>query len=189
MTASANLPIDEGYGIASLFFSDENDETEQTAEIKHDIEGLRDELKTIRDRMDHFEEKLAELISKKNEAPTHNLLLGPSAKSFSEIELPESGAPVENEQESVIGETELNQVFGDFDKPEEIDSLKRQLEDKLRNAEVEMSIQRARVFQQRAELEEMRLQLEQREQAIRKSVAKQSGEDRWDRHFGYVRKK
>lgn len=189
MTANANLPLDEGYGIASLFFSDESEESDQTGEIKQDIQGLREELKTIRDRMELFEDKLTDLVNKKSESPGHNMLLGPSAKSFSEIDLSDPAPELAEDQDGVIGETELNQVFDHLGKPEEIDSLKRQLEDKLRNAEVEMSIQRARVFQQRAELEEMRLQLEQREQAIRKSVAKQSEEDRWDRHFGFARKK
>ena len=56
-----------------------------------------------------------------------------------------------------------------------------------------MSIQRARVFQQKAELEEMKHQLELREQAIQEAVSAQEKQpdfsSRWSRQFDKFRKK
>lgn len=187
MTANLKSQLDEGYGIAALFLGDE-DNSNTDAEIKQDVEELQSELQLIRDRMKHFEEKFSGLIYEKNQPPSHNQLIGPTNKSFNELSNTDSDVVLDLPEQAAIGENELNQVFGNYEKPEEIDGLKRQLEEKLRSAEVEMSIQRARVFQQRAELEEMRLQLEQREAAIQKTVDNQTG-NRWDRHFGFARQK
>jgi hypothetical protein len=67
----------------------------------------------------------------------------------------------------------------------------RPLEDKLRQTEIEMSVQRARVFQQRAALEEIKLQLEQREATVRRSVDELNNSDpslRLQRHIEQIRR-
>lgn len=167
--------------------------------IRQEIEQMRLEIEKIKDRLEGFEEKLTACSSgpstPKNDVA--NILIGPisktvknsSSKSNTDSKVKQKNSDVP----PALGENEINKFFGEYVKCSEVDSIKKQLEEKLRHAEVEMSIQRARVFQQKAELEEMKMQLEEREAAIRKSVEDQqtSGDStkRWDRHFEFFRKK
>ncbi len=79
-----------------------------------------------------------------------------------------------------------------------IDALRAQLTSKLREAEIELSINRAKLSQQRASIEQMQADLERRETAIEaklEQVKKNGGSasgaekkrgimDRWKRHLG-----
>ncbi|QEG21160.1 prolipoprotein diacylglyceryl transferase [Mariniblastus fucicola] len=78
---------------------------------------------------------------------------------------------------------------------EKIEVLKEQLTSKLREAEIELSINRAKLSQQRASIEQMQADLERREAALaakleqsKKSITaaeKKTGlMDRWKRHLG-----
>ena len=67
-----------------------------------------------------------------------------------------------------------------------VDDLKQQLHDQLRNAEVEMALERARVFQQRAELEELRIKMKHDKKPLPQSDP--TPESRLDKHIGFVRR-
>lgn len=82
----------------------------------------------------------------------------------------------------------------------DVDGLKAKLEEKLRKAEVELSINRAKISQQTVQLEQMQADLERREAALeqklqrQKTTSSESNEssqakgsglmDRWKRHLG-----
>ena len=82
--------------------------------------------------------------------------------------------------------------------PTTVDGLKEQLTAKLREAEIEMSINRAKLSQQRASLEQMQADLERREADLEAKLAqaktskpvpahnekKRGMMDRWKRHLG-----
>ena len=185
MSVDTNFSPDEGYGIAALFLEEEK-ENGMDSELRKEVNALRNQMESIQDRLNSFETKLNDLSSSKT-----NSVFGPINKLIDQESEPENFTTfeIDDTNEPTPAETELNKVFDEYNnEPEEVHSLKRQLEDKLRKAEVEMSIQRARVFQQKAELEAMKLQLEEREAAIRKSASSHQS-DRWDRHLGFFRKK
>jgi hypothetical protein len=75
--------------------------------------------------------------------------------------------------------------------PDEIQQMRKQLQDRLRQAEMEISIQRARISQQHQELDEMRINLERREAKITgrpPGVSADEKENRWNRHLNKLRK-
>ena len=186
MLAKSDLPVVDDFDISSEISTD--------LLIRQEIEQMRQDVHKIQERLESFEGRLSEFSkdhgSPKPAIPT-GILIGPIAKNLNSCgATPPSPVEIETTQSSVDVE-DINEFFDDYESSD-VDSLKRQLQEKLRKAEVEMSIQRARVFQQKAELEEMKLQLEQREAAIRKSVDQQHREDptkRWERHFDFIRKK
>jgi hypothetical protein len=76
--------------------------------------------------------------------------------------------------------------------PDEIQQMRKQLQDKLRQAEIEISIQRARISQQHQELDEMRINLERREAKMSgrpQGASADEKEYRWSRHLNKLRKK
>jgi len=77
----------------------------------------------------------------------------------------------------------------------ELESLRSELEEKLRRAEIDISIERAKIHQERRDLEEMQNDLERRQQKIKShgpqntSGSEEDGEDgessgRWSRFMG-----
>ncbi len=194
MFAESKLPIDDNCDIAADFSAD--------MLIRQEIQHMRGDIEKIQERLENFENKLLELRRQRNSpsSSSASILIGPIAKELKNIpldlcseEAQGNPDPTREPEAKVISHDaasqDINEFFQDYGN-NDVSSLKEQLEEKLRKAEVEMSIQRARVFQQRAELEEMKLQLEEREAAIRKTV--EQNEDpskRWDRHFGFLRRK
>ena len=73
-----------------------------------------------------------------------------------------------------------------------IEAMRKELEEKLRKAEIEMSIERARISQKAAELEEQQLILDRKERAMQNAESNDVGdtqENRWSRHMSASRKK
>ncbi len=85
---------------------------------------------------------------------------------------------------------ELNDALGiTVELSGEIDSMRHELEEKLRQAEIELSIQRARISNQQAKLEERQLWLEQREREMQQAASGHGENNRWSRHIPAPRKK
>ena len=84
----------------------------------------------------------------------------------------------------------------DENQSEEIAELKKELTAKLREAEIELSINRAKLSQQKAAMEKKEIEVERRESYLRKKTAefessqnKKSGFfDRWSRHLSFKKK-
>ena len=121
-------------------------------------------------------------------------------------QLAESGFAPPQDQAAVDGGSE-DEINGEPEvaKPETVEApqppvedkievLKEQLKSKLREAEIELSINRAKLSQQRASIENMQADLERREAAVEAKLEQakkttSSGEkkgimDRWKRHLG-----
>ena len=94
---------------------------------------------------------------------------------------------------------DLAEVPVDSLSAQEVEELKAELEEKLRKAEVELSINRAKISQQTNKMEQLQADLERREATLQDTLERQKssrnegdkkGEkgsslmDRWKRHMG-----
>ena len=133
---------------------------------------------SVESRFDGLESRIVEMFA---------LLKGQIAQSG--IALPQVDSVVADELESNDGESDspTSETNGEDDT---VDSLKEQLKAKLREAEMELSINRAKVSQEKAAIERMQADLESREATVEaklqqiKSGDKKGLMDRWKRHMG-----
>ena len=133
---------------------------------------------SVESRFDGLESRIGEMFA---------LLKGQIAQSG--IALPQVDSVVADELESNDGESDspTSETNGEDDT---VDSLKEQLKAKLREAEMELSINRAKVSQEKAAIERMQADLESREATVEaklqqiKSGDKKGLMDRWKRHMG-----
>ena len=102
----------------------------------------------------------------------------------------------EPEQESTSVQSDDIELSGSDDTrdldDDGIEAMRKELEEKLRKAEIEMSIERARISQKAAELEEQQLILDRKERAMQNAESNDVGdtqENRWSRHMSASRKK
>jgi chromosome segregation ATPase len=112
--------------------------------------------------------------------------------NYAAPDLEASATQVESENEETSSETAAPA------EPTTVDGLKEQLTAKLREAEIELSINRAKLSQQRASIEQMQADLERREAGLEAKLAqvkktktspsnadkKRGMMDRWKRHLG-----
>jgi len=104
----------------------------------------------------------------------------------------ETNDPQKSDLTEALREALSNVQSQDQAPQDELHHMRKQLQDKLRQAEIEISIQRARISQQQQELDEMRHNLERREAKINDRNQGPSVDDkeyRWSRHLNNLRKK
>lgn len=101
---------------------------------------------------------------------------------------PDAGAaPTEPASFLMVQENELA-ALGDCDQSKMLRKLRRKLEDKLRDAEIEISIERARIHRARRDLEQQRMEFEREVTRVRDEMTignnKKNGNSRWARFLG-----
>ena len=139
--------------------------------IKERLQEIKSELKRDTASTELMEE---------TETPAESMDIEPSMTEF----------PVESMQPEALtvndgahdGKEEEHDVI-------EASSLQERLHEQLKRAEVEMSLERARVFQQKAELEELKIKMQQDKGAENSDSQDHDFETRWNRHLEHYRRK
>ena len=202
----------------------DNDITEETPEVSKSVESVRNMLAGLMNDTDadvSNEEVASEITSDADAAFVEATVVtdnsGSEPEEAQEVEdsdsegvasflerfTSESEAEAEAESEAktdqqdsqTLLEGEENSSADDAaEEDSNVEALRKELEDKLRKAEIEMSIERARISQKAAELEEKQLVLEQKERSIQNGSGEISDdggttENRWFRHMSASRKK
>ena len=162
------------------------------------VSGLDDRISMMESSMDsmfqHLEHRILDMFQNLTEQ-----IKTASAAPVDQVRFVESDSQPEQEEEQdslreepnfqLVSETPAEDK-GDSDK---VSELKEQLTSKLREAEIELSINRAKLSQQRAKIEQMQADLDRREavledkleQAKKMGLDKKKGLlDRWKRHMG-----
>lgn len=141
-----------------------NEETEQSEDSVEENKPSSEE-----DSASHWHRQKEAMLSKYGIDPKHR----PSMKMSASEE------PIIETMDSIIGTPEVGLSTANLnpEDAEAIELLKDQLNDKLRDAEVELSIKRAKLSQFNAELDEKRVELERRESALL-SKQQKSGVDK-----------
>ncbi|MEM9410916.1 MAG: hypothetical protein AAGA30_07370 [Planctomycetota bacterium] len=173
--------------------------------LRHEVSELHKRLKDVEDGLNvevldensieddasifgPIQKRLEELVSESKseqiftESPDPHISLDSSAHSLElhpddPLSMPEQNTSIDAQPEEV-------------DVPK-VDSHKERLHEQLRQAELEMSLERARAFQEKAQLEEMRIKKQQQEGSSRDGGDGQDldFETRWNRHLEHYRKK
>ena len=188
----------------------------ELALVRNDIQQLQTQIGSLLDRISILEEKSSlpdsqphqfdrdqppvtesslagELIAEFQESVLDELMNEVlDAKPHSVSNLPEDLHCDDSSVANLTADPACQQIDVDLtndDDASEIESevLKRQLHEQLRDAEVEMALERARVFQQRAALEEMKIKMAQDASSASCNSTSTDPETRLKRHIDYLR--